>query len=53
MVYLHCLRWLEGIFCKVSQTRRENIYLRAEFFSEGVRGEWPGDDKKSPLQSGL
>lgn len=30
-------RWQKGIFLKVSQTSRENIYLRAEPTSKGAR----------------
>lgn len=30
-------RWLKGIFLKVSQTSRENIYLKAEHSNKGAR----------------
>ena len=54
-------RWLKGIFVKVSQTSRENIYLRAESSSKRARvggqgpvgkfpqGPWQ-DLSSSPLQ---
>lgn len=42
------MRWLVGSFYKVPQTRRENIYLRAELSREGARGDGQVMARKAP-----